>query len=179
MVRGNITFLEIEVHYNTRPSPSLNQLESSILFFIFAHQMNDFWKKLQRNSVGPFKLRFRLYHQKTNIFRTNLFLTVWCTYNKITLKKEPFHYQQITKFYKKSLWEIFTIYTWTISVIIKNIEWVFLLLSDIHLKSCISIISSWQTHWFSLVFVYNHKIIKKKHVICQNWRLNAQLDAHL
>ena len=64
--------------------------------------MNDFWKKLQRNSVGPFKLRFRLYHQSTNIFRTNLFLTVWWTYNKITLKKEPFHYQQITKFYKKA-----------------------------------------------------------------------------
>ena len=67
----------------------------------------------------------------------------------------------------------------TISVIIKNFEWVFLLSFDIHLKSCISIISSWQTHWFSFVFVYNHKIIKKKHVICQNWRLNAQLDAHL
>ena len=85
---------------------------------------------------------------------------------------------------KKFLIYLHSIVLWwvkqaTISVDIKNIQWVFLLLFDIYLKNCISIMNSWQTYWFLIKIVYDHKIIKKKHVICQNWRLNAQLEAHL
>ena len=67
----------------------------------------------------------------------------------------------------------------TISVDIKNIQWVFLLLFDIYFKIFKFIMNSWQTYWFLIKMVYDNKIIKKKRIICQYWRLNAQLEAHL